>query len=57
MIASEMTSCVYDMHQEKLNSFQQRWLAPAEREKFAQAIHNVGAPLTNCWGFVDGTVR
>ena len=57
MIASEMTSCAYDMHQEKLNSFQQRWLAPAEREKFAQAIHNVGAPLTNCWGFVDGTVR
>ena len=25
--------------------------------KIAQAIHNVGAPLTNCWRFVDGTVR
>ena len=51
--ASEMTS----MYREKLNSFQQQWLAPAELEKFAQTIHNVGGPLTNCWGFVDCTVR
>ena len=51
-----MTSFVY-MYREKLNSFQQQWLAPAGLEKFPQAIHNVGAPLTNCWGFVDGTVR
>ena len=57
MIASEMTSFVYDMYHEKLNSFRQQWLSPAELENFAQAIHNVGAPLTNCWGFVDGTVR
>ena len=57
MIASEMTSFVYDMYREKLNSFQQQWLAPAELEKFAQAIHNVGAPPTNRWGFVDDTVR
>ena len=57
MIASEMTSFVYDMYHEKLNSFQQQWLAPAELEKFAQTIHNIGAPLSNCWGFVDGTVR
>ena len=57
MIASEMTNFVYDMYHEKLNSFQQQWLAPAELEKFAQTIHNIGAPLRNCWGFVDGTVR
>ena len=29
MIASQMTSFVYDMYREKLNSFQQQWLAPA----------------------------
>ena len=45
------------MSHEKINSFQQQWLAPAELEKFAQAIHNVGAPFTNCWAFVNGTVR
>ena len=50
MIVSEMTI----MYREKLNS---PWLAPAELEIFAQAIQNVGPPLTNCWGFVDGTVR
>ena len=32
-------------------------MPPAELEKFAQAIHNVGGPLNNCLGFVDGTVR
>ena len=35
MIVSEMTSFVYDMYHEKLNSSQQQWLATAELEKFA----------------------
>lgn len=56
MIATEMTM-LYNMYHDKLTNFQQQWLAPAELERFAQAIHNVGAHLTNCWGFVDGTVR
>ena len=56
IIEPEKDSFVY-MYHEQLNSFQQQWLAPAELEIFAQAIHNVGAPLTNCWRFVDGTVR
>ena len=56
-IASEMISFVYDMYYEKLSSFQQQWLAPAQLEKSAQATHNAGASLTNCWGFVDATVR
>ena len=57
MIASEMTSLIYNMYDHKLTTFQQPWLAPVELERFAQTVHNVGAPLTNCWGFVDGTVR
>ena len=24
---------------------------------FADAVHSQGAPLANCWGFIDGTVR
>ena len=55
-IASEMISFVY-MYYEKLSSFQQQWLAPAQLEKSAQATHNAGASLTNCWGFVDATVQ
>ena len=55
MITSEMNSFIYDMYHEKLNSSQQEWLVPAELEKFAQAIHCVGASLTNWWVIVSGT--
>lgn len=27
------------------------------RERFADAVHQKGAPLSRCWGFIDGTVR
>lgn len=26
-------------------------------EEFSEAVHNAGCPLTNCWAFIDGTVR
>ncbi|CAB1098008.1 unnamed protein product [Ectocarpus sp. CCAP 1310/34] len=26
-------------------------------DMFCQAIHEKGAPLTRCWGFIDGTIR
>lgn len=32
-------------------------LTPQVLEGFAHAIHDKGAPLTNCIGFIDGTVR
>ena len=35
----------------------QNWLSPQNLENYAQAINHKGAPLTNCWGFIDGTVR
>ena len=57
MIATEMTNFIYNRYHNKLSSLQQQWLAPAELEKFAQAVNDLGAPLSNCWGFIDGTVR
>ena len=30
---------------------------PEHLEEFARSVHNKGAVLQNCWGFVDGTVR
>ncbi|KAM7291994.1 uncharacterized protein ISCGN_025280 [Ixodes scapularis] len=33
------------------------WLDLAELERMSQAVHAKGAPLTNCWGFLDGTAR
>jgi len=37
-----------------LDSLDLVWLDP---EQFAEAIHEKGAPLTQCWGFIDGTSR
>jgi hypothetical protein len=57
LIASEVTDFVYENHGYLLRTLDQPWLALECLEDFANAIHNRGAPLTNCWGFVDGTVR
>ena len=37
--------------------FKQEWLSPANLQQYAQKIHDHGAPLQNCWGFIYGTVR
>ena len=57
MIASEMMNLVYNHHSYRLKTLQQNWLSPASLQNYADVIHNAGAPYTNCWGFVDGTVR
>ncbi|XP_075747088.1 uncharacterized protein LOC119168463 [Rhipicephalus microplus] len=33
------------------------WLTIDTLENFPKAIYAKGAPLTNCWGFIDGTTR
>ncbi|XP_064485836.1 uncharacterized protein LOC135398351 [Ornithodoros turicata] len=40
---------------DKLNNH--TWLTLDTLELFAEAVHAKGAPLRNCWGFVDGTAR
>ncbi|KAH9381814.1 hypothetical protein HPB48_016338 [Haemaphysalis longicornis] len=40
---------------EDLNSHQ--WLTVDDLPELAEAVHNRGAALTNCWGFADGTAR
>ena len=35
----------------------QSWLSPDHLKKYADAVHASGAPLDNCWGFIDGTLR
>ena len=53
MICAYMTNLVYDLHNHRLRDLQQ----PIHLEEFANAIHGAGSPLTNCWGFIDGSVR
>ena len=40
-----------------LSSFDQQWLSRENLKVFADVIHEKGAALDNCWGFIDGTVH
>ena len=57
MIATKLSDMIYNTYSHKLTNLQQPWLAPACLQSYADAVHQAGAPLTNCWGFIDGTVR
>lgn len=57
LILSEVTSHIFGTNAHLLNDLDQPWLQPARLESYAQVIHQKGAALDNCWGFVDGTVR
>ncbi|XP_070178250.1 uncharacterized protein [Littorina saxatilis] len=48
---------IYDNFHHKLTAFNQPWVAAPELLRYCQAIARKGAPLQNCWGFIDGTVR
>ncbi|XP_030841272.1 uncharacterized protein LOC593936 isoform X1 [Strongylocentrotus purpuratus] len=52
-----MTKFIYDTHKHRLTTLDQPWLAPQQLRIYADVIHQKGAPLKNCWGFVDVTVR
>ena len=48
---------IFDHHNRRLTTLNQSWLSPNFLEQYCQIIHNSGAPLQNCWGFVDGTLE
>ena len=52
-----MIDFIYNQHSYRLRSFNQASLSPANLQTLADVIHDAGPPYTNCWGFVDGTVR
>ena len=45
---------LYDRFSHLLNSLDLVWLDP---KIFAAAVHAKGAPLSQCFGFIDDTVR
>ncbi|CAH3163303.1 unnamed protein product, partial [Porites lobata] len=45
---------IYTRFNHLLSSLDLTWLDPAH---FAQVIHQKGAPLDQCWGFIDGTAQ
>ena len=57
MVSNHLMNLIYSNWHHLLTNLQQPWLSPANLQQFADAIHQKGAPLDNCFGFVDGTVR
>ena len=56
-IASVINNHIFETHGPLLTNLNQPWLSTHQLQEFADALHHKGAPLSNCWGFIDGTVR
>ena len=56
LIFNTVLDFVYSSHRHRLESWNQPFLLPQVLERYAQTIHDRGAPLRNCFGFVDGTL-
>ena len=57
MITNHVMNYIYDTHSHRITEWNNNLLSPDHLETYARAIHEKGAPLQNCFGFVDGTVR
>ena len=57
IVSNHVMDSVHDRWNHLLHTFNQPWLQPHKLEEYCDAISQSGAPLHNCFGFVDGTVR
>ena len=56
IISNLVLDAIYSVHRHLLNTFTAPWMSPRNLAAYCEAIHDKGAALDNCWGFVDGTV-
>lgn len=57
LIFNEVLDLIFDMHGHRLHDWNQPILNQQKLEEYADAVYQRGAPLNNCFGFVDGTLR
>lgn len=57
MIINIVIDYIYDHQGHRITEWNDQILSPHKLESYAEAIHNKGAALENCFGFIDGTVR
>ncbi|XP_028416849.1 uncharacterized protein LOC114541060 [Dendronephthya gigantea] len=57
MVTNEVLNFLYETHGHRILQWNDLLLNPAALEDYAHAIFNKGAPLRNCFGFIDGTIR
>ena len=56
IISNLVLDAIYSVHRHLLKTFTAPWTSPRNLAAYCEAIHDKGAALDNCWGFVDGTV-
>ena len=57
MITNEVFTYIYATHGHLIQRWNHQLLRPRNLKYYAVVVHKKGAPLDNCFGFVDGTVR
>ena len=57
MVSNLVLDYIYDEHHHRVSQWNMDILNPGLLQTYTNAIHHKGAPLDNCFGFVDGTVR
>lgn len=57
MITNRVLDWFYNEPGFRLTSWNQPFLSPAKLQEYTNVITTQGSPLTNCFGFLDGTVR
>ena len=57
MISNEVTEWMYNVHGHRISEWNHFIMSPDQLQTYSEAIHDKGAALDSCFGFVDGTVR
>ena len=57
MINNEVTEWMYNVHGHRITEWNHFIMSPNLLQTYSEAIHDKGAALDNCFGFVDGTGR
>ncbi|XP_068737629.1 trichohyalin-like [Montipora capricornis] len=57
MITNQMLDFIYNVHGYKVLNWNHDLLSPANLQTYVDTVTAKGAPLDNCFGFIDGTMR
>ena len=57
MITNTVLAYVYDFHRHRIAHRNDTIMSPSQLQVYADAISECRAPLENCFGFIDGTMR
>ena len=55
-IFNSVVNLIYENHHHGLRSWDQFFLQPVQLHRYAEIVHQQGAPLSHCLSFIDGTV-